>query len=114
MKTKEFESTNKSGDKIAVVFKRPTQAVLSRGDFVYRAEFSKAIRAGIMTSAEANKLLKERGIWDEEREDEEAKLRLEISDLPEKLGRVRNQDEFYRTPIYPLNPLKSFLRFSPR
>ena len=85
MKTKDFESTDKEGNEVALSFKKPNQSVLSRGDFVYRAEFSKAIRAGIMTSAEATKLLSDRDIWNKDSEVAEADLRKEILELEQSL-----------------------------
>lgn len=81
MKVKEFVSTDKDGNEVEVSFVRPKQSVLSRGDFIYRSEFSNAIRAGIMTSAEASKLLRDRGIWDDEKEALEIDIRREISSL---------------------------------
>jgi BMFP domain-containing protein YqiC len=96
MKTKEFESVSKDGEKTEVLFKKPTQGILSKGDFVYRTEFSKAIRAGIMTTAEANKLLRDRGIWDDERESQESTLRLEIGSLETALAEEDSYEDGIR------------------
>lgn len=84
MEDRIFKSVDKDGKEVDLKFKRPNQMALSKGDFVYRKEFSNAVRAGIMTSAEANKLLKDRGIWDEEKEAQEVSLRKEVGALERK------------------------------
>lgn len=92
MKVKNFESAVEDGKAVSLLFKKPNQGILSRGDFVYRTEFSKAIRAGIMTTAEANKLLSERGIWSEERDIQESELRVKISDLETKIADASDEE----------------------
>jgi hypothetical protein len=92
MKERQFKSTTVDGKEVEAVFKKPSQQVLTKGDFVYRTEFSNAVRAGVMTNAEANKLLKERGIWDDSKDDEERKLRTDISMLEKELGEITEQD----------------------
>lgn len=63
---------------------KPSQKVLTKGDFVYRQVFSSAIRAGILTNAEATKLLKDRGIWDEEKEEKAQAMRKDIKALEDR------------------------------
>lgn len=77
VKGRVFKS-NADGKEVVMKFIAPSQKVLTKGDFVYRQTFSTAIRAGVLTSAEANKILKERGIWDDEKEVEAANLRQAI------------------------------------
>lgn len=80
-----FKVTSKDGKERVLRLNRPSQKVLSKGDFIYRQYFSSAIRAGILTNAEANKLLKDREIWNEEKEDEAASLRSRIKEIEDKL-----------------------------
>lgn len=86
METRVFKSADKSGTEVTLKFTKPNQTLISKGDFLYREYFSKAIRAGIMTNAEAHKLLKDREIWTEAQEKEVLDARLRISDLEEKIA----------------------------
>lgn len=84
MKGRIFKSET-NGKEVVLCFKTPSQKILTKGDFVYRQSFSTAIRAGVLTTAEANKLLKERGIWDESKEAQAADIRNEIRVYEDKL-----------------------------
>jgi hypothetical protein len=84
MKGRIFKS-NTDGKEVVLRFNVPSQKVLTKSDFVYRQTFSTAIRAGVLTSAEANKILKERSIWDDSKELEAAKLREDIRKSEEAL-----------------------------
>lgn len=84
MKGRIFKSETNSKE-VVLCFKAPSQKILTKGDFVYRQAFSTAIRAGVLTTAEANKLLKERGIWDDSKEAQAAEIRADIRTLEDKL-----------------------------
>jgi len=81
VKDREFSSMDKDGNKIDLVFKRPSQSQIMRGDFIFRKYFSEAIREGLLTNAEASKLLKDRNIWTHELDEQELSLRKQISEL---------------------------------
>lgn len=66
-------------------FRRPSQKVLNKAELIYRAKFSEALRNGLLLSAEATKVLKERGLWDAAQEVEEREMRDEIAKLEGKL-----------------------------
>lgn len=85
MEARIFKSENSLGEEVVLRFERPSQKIVSRGDFIYRENFSKAIRAGFMTNAEALKLLQEREIWTEKEEKELAGIRLQVAVLEGKL-----------------------------
>lgn len=87
-----FKSVGKDGKEVSLKFLKPSQSILAKGDFVYREYFSKAIRAGIMTSAEANKLLKERNIWTEAQEDKLIELKVRLVELEETLTGLSKTD----------------------
>lgn len=88
-----FKSKDKDNKDVVLRYTRPSQVVISKGDFVYREYFSKAIRSGIMTSAEANKLLKDRNIWSDEQEQELVSLRIKLLEAEDKLESVENREE---------------------
>ncbi len=87
-----YKSKNKEGNEVELGFNNLTQVVLTRGDFVYREYFSKAIRAGVMTSAEANKILKDRDIWTEVQDDEVIELQLKLSKMEDSLSKLKKRD----------------------
>lgn len=92
MKERQFKSATADGKVVEVIFKKPSQQVLTKGDFVYRTEFSNAARVGVMSNAEANKLLKDRGIWDEDKDEEERQLRTQIAILEKELAQITDKD----------------------
>ena len=69
-----FNSKDKDDKDIILKLNAPSQKILSKGDFIYRQHFSKSIVGGIMTNAQANKIVKENGIWTDEQEKESNKL----------------------------------------
>lgn len=81
-----FISKGVNGEDIELRFKSLNQVILTKGDFVYRENFSKAVRAGMITNAEALKILKEREIWGSEQEEKLASLQVSILELEEKLN----------------------------
>lgn len=89
--TRIFKATDKDGKEVVLRFTRPNQTLISKGDFIYREYFSKAIRSGIMTNAEANKLLKERGLWGAEQESELMDLRIKLGELEEQISGADRQ-----------------------
>lgn len=92
MEDRIFISKDEQDNDIELRFKSLNQVILTKGDFVYRENFSKAIRAGIMTNAEANKLLRDRNIWTEEQERELVDLQIELAQLEDKLIKIKKRD----------------------
>lgn len=93
-----FKSKDKTDKELVLKFTRPNQTLISKGDFIYREFFSKAVRSGIMTNAEANKILKERGIWGDEQEQELVRLRVQLGQLELELNDKVKEDglELYK------------------
>lgn len=87
-----FTSKDGEGNEVELKFNDLNQVVLSRGDFIYREYFSKAIRAGVMTNAEALKILKEREIWGESQEKEVVDLQVRLYELENKLKELKMRD----------------------
>jgi hypothetical protein len=84
-KARIFTSTDKNENTLALKFVRPNQATIAKGDLKYREAYSIAFRNGILVNSEVMKALRERGIWDDEKDREVAELRLKISEMEKKL-----------------------------
>lgn len=81
-----FTSKDKEGKDVVLKFVRPNQKVLSDADFFYRQQFSRAIRNGIMTNAEALQIMKGQGLWTDEHEKQAAEMRRGIREVEEKFS----------------------------
>lgn len=92
MEARIYKSKDKDGNEVELAFKKPNQVVLTRGDFVYREYFSKAIRSGVMTNAEALKILKDRDVWTEEQDKESVELQLKLIEAEERLKTYTKRD----------------------
>jgi hypothetical protein len=92
MEAKIFKTKTKDGKEVSLKYNKPSQSILAKGDFVYREYFSKAIRAGIMTAAEAAKLLKDREIWNESQDDLLVELKIKLLELEGKLPGMSRED----------------------
>jgi len=80
-----FKTKDEDGSELLYEFRRPSQAVISKGELISRAKFSEAFRAGIVLNAEAKKILAERDMWGEKEEAEALRMRIRINDLEAKL-----------------------------
>jgi len=87
-----FTSKDKDDNEVEVTFGNLNQVVLTRGDFIYREYFSKAMRAGVMTNAEALKILRDREIWGDEQEKEVVDLQVKLFDLENQLKECKKKD----------------------
>lgn len=102
-----FTSKDKDGNEVEVKFNNLNQVVLSKGDFIYREYFSKAIRAGVMTNAEALKILKDRDIWGETQEKEVVNLQVKLYELE---GELKKQDKRDATSLFMYDEIKKVRR----
>tara|TARA_A100001515_G_scaffold144720_2_gene149714 strand:+ start:2405 stop:3289 length:885 start_codon:yes stop_codon:yes gene_type:complete len=75
------------GSTINVVVKKPTNDQLKEADIHKAKAWNKAFREGVMTKAEVEKIMVERGIWSEEKSKVEARLTQEILELEKRLYR---------------------------
>ncbi len=91
-KDRVFTSKDKDGNEVEIKFNNLNQIVLSKGDFIYREYFSKAIRAGVMTNAEALKILKDRDVWGEAQEKEVIDLQIKLYGLENNLKELKKRD----------------------
>jgi len=81
-----FTTKDKDGNDWVLRFKRPSQTILSKAELVYRTAFSRAFREGVLTNAEVDKTLRERGIWDDKRDVRAEEIRGEIEEFEGKLN----------------------------
>ncbi len=75
---KEFTVKMNDAD-VVLFFKRPNQEELFEIDLQYRKIYSEALRNGVMTEAEAKKLLKKNNSWGKEDEDRISSLAFDIA-----------------------------------
>ena len=86
MQDRIFTTKDKDGGEVVLKFRRPNQTVLTKAELVYRTAFSRAFRQDIITNAEVEKLLRDRGLWDEEQQKKVNGLRDQIAELEGKLS----------------------------
>lgn len=93
MKDRVFITQDEDGKDWKLQFRSPTQKTMSDAELVYRQMFSTCFRRGILTNAEVEKLLRERDMWDDEKDTESLKLRLKIAALEDKLDADKDKGE---------------------
>lgn len=80
-----FTSKNKAGEPVSLKFVRPNQSIVAKGELKAKEAFSKAFRGGVLVNSEVMKVLRERGIWDEEKDKEVLDIRRQILELEKTL-----------------------------
>jgi len=80
-----FKTRDANGEELIYEFRRPTQAIISKGELVSKARFSEALRAGVILNAEVVKILRDRGLWTDVEVQVEQELREDVVALEEKL-----------------------------
>jgi hypothetical protein len=68
-----------------IVVKRPSSSLISSAQRVGAKAWTDCVRDGIMTKKELEKFMKEQGIWDEGKDEEQKKVIQEIADLEKRL-----------------------------
>lgn len=76
---------NVGGETTKIVIKKPNNVILSQAQRVGAKTWTDCVRDGIMTKKELEKFMKEQGIWDDGKDEEQRKIVQEISDLEKKL-----------------------------
>lgn len=84
--TRSFKTIDSSGKEVSLKLIKPNQKVMSDADFLFKKEFSRCIRNGLITNSEAFKIMKENGTWTDADDDAANKLREEIKELELKLN----------------------------
>lgn len=79
--------TTEDGQQIVVVVKKPTNDQLKQADIHKAKAWNKAFKEGVMTKAEVEKIMVDRGIWSEEKSKIESRLSQEILELEKRLYR---------------------------
>ena len=82
-----FEQTviSADGSTVRVGVRKPTNQEMKDAD-IYRAKaWNDAFKEGVMTKAEVDQVMKDRGIWNEEKAEEEKELTIEVLELERKL-----------------------------
>jgi len=84
-KVKEVEVNLEDGTTKKIVVKLPTTGVQSRADRVRAKAWTECIQDGIMTKKELNRVMKEKGIWDEEKDKRHIEIAQRLVELERKL-----------------------------
>lgn len=79
--------TEKEGktETVKLLIKKPNNVVLSQAQRIGAKAWTDCIRDGIMTKKELEKFMKQQGIWDEDKSQEQQKIVQEIADLEKHL-----------------------------
>lgn len=83
-KEKKIEVTV-DNQKVNLIIRKPNNALMSQAQRVGAKAWTDCVREGIMTKKELEKFMKEQGIWDDGKDEEQKKIVKEISDLEKKL-----------------------------
>ena len=89
MSNKPFEQeiTLEDGTTTTIYVKAPSNDAIKEAD-IHRAKiWNKAFKEGVLTKAEVKEVMRNRGIWDDEKEDKEQTLSKEILELEKQLFR---------------------------
>lgn len=85
-KTVDVKLTENGTEKtVKIVVKRPTNALLSQAQRVSAKVWTDCVRDGIMTKKELEKFMKEQGIWNDDKDNEQKKITEEIARLEKEL-----------------------------
>lgn len=70
---------------VKLTIKKPNSSLISQAQRVGAKAWTDCVRDGIMTKKELEKFMKQQGIWDEGKDEEQKKIVQEIADLEKKL-----------------------------
>lgn len=82
VKVSQDDGTEKT---VKIVVKRPNNAVLSKAQHQSAKVWTDCVRDGIMTKKELEKFMKEHGIWNDNKDEEQKKITEEINRLEREL-----------------------------
>lgn len=78
-------NNNGKEEKVKIVIKKPNNVLISQAQRVAAKAWTDCVREGIMTKKELEKFMKEQGIWNAEKDDEQRRVIQEIADLEKQL-----------------------------
>jgi hypothetical protein len=81
MQARVFKSVMPDGKEVELRFNRPTQKILQDAEFEFKKYWARCMRSGIMSQAEALKMMKQNNIWTEEDEQAILEHRTRIASL---------------------------------
>tara|TARA_B100000676_G_C18065451_1_gene840674 strand:- start:1650 stop:2522 length:873 start_codon:yes stop_codon:yes gene_type:complete len=79
--------TLESGESFEIYIKKPTNSMLNKAERHKAKVWNEAFKEGVMTKKEVQQIMEDRGIWNEEKAEEERVLTAEILALEKKLYR---------------------------
>lgn len=82
----EIKKTQNGKEEIVkILVRRPSSSLISQAQRVGAKAWTDCVRDGIMTKKELEKFMKQQGIWDEGKDEEQKKVVQEIADLEKRL-----------------------------
>ena len=81
----EFVKEDGSKEKISIFVTRPSNATIKNADRYRAKTWNQCITDGVLTKKELSKLMRDRNIWDEDKDEEERKILEELQSLERKL-----------------------------
>lgn len=80
-----FKTKDEEGKEITLKFQHPNQKALNGAEFAYREMYARCFRKGLLTNAEVSNVVRRRGLWNDELEQEANEIRAKIANLEDKL-----------------------------
>lgn len=81
----EIKKNDDSTEKVKIFVTRPTNSTIKNADRYRAKTWNQCITDGVLTKKELGKLMRDRGIWNEAKDEEEKKIVEEIQGLERKL-----------------------------
>lgn len=81
----EFVKEDGSKDTVSIYVVRPSNSTIKNADRYRAKTWNQCITDGVLTKKELGKLMRDRGIWNEDKDDEEQQIIQQIQDLERKL-----------------------------
>jgi len=84
-KSREFVVKQEDGSEVKLIVSLPNGDTIEKGSLLYKSAFAEAVRSGCMIRAEAERLVKERDLWNEIDEGEVREFVIELQKNEDKL-----------------------------
>jgi len=86
IKEKDVDVELEDGEVIKIVVRRPNSSQLTKAQKIGAKSWTESVRDGLFTKLTLNKFMKENGIWNEEKEDQQNKITEQIQSLEREIA----------------------------
>ena len=104
-----FVSQDSAGNEVTLRLVKPNQKILQDSNFVSKQAFSKALRNGILTNDEAQRIMKENNLWTDEDEKKNTEWRAQVKELEDILEEGKPSREVGLATVAKLQGLRNQL-----